>query len=114
MKYLIVLIGIAGCAQYAQVKTDLIDQARRGVQMTSASLHERSLLIAKYHAQQRKLLDDAFDEDVRARDALSADWIIEHRLAYAAGLDALAAARRASDEASVSDQRTLDAIHKSL
>jgi hypothetical protein len=111
----ILAASLAGCAQYVQVETDLIDQARRGVAITARSLESRSQLIAHQHEIRRSQLDDAFDADVRERaGALTADWVIEARRAYAVGVDALHVQQRATDQTTLNDQRTLHAVDEAL
>src|SRR5688500_5991219 len=109
---------ITGCADYVQVQSQLVEQTSRGVAALQQSLEQKSQIVARHHALQRERLDDAFDEDVRRRDAsqISADWVIEHRRAYAAAVDALSAARFASVQADEVDRRnvtaTLDALDR--
>jgi hypothetical protein len=62
----------------------------------------------------RKQLDEAFDEDVRAHNPLSADWVIEHRRAYAAGLLAMEAAHAATVTADETLSRNIKAIDAAL
>ncbi len=111
---MLVLIIVSGCAPYTQVQIDLLEQTRRGVANVEQSMDEKSQIVQAYHALQRRRLDEAFDEDVRARPALSADWVIEHRRAYAAGVDALSTAKTASDLAADADRRNLAAIDQAL
>jgi hypothetical protein len=113
-----VLAG-SGCAPYVQVQSDLVTQARRGVAMTADSLRADRGQIEQYQLLRRQRLDEAFDADVRDRAAaafgsLSPDWVIESRKAYAAGLDALAAAREQSHLNAAAEQRTLKAIDDAL
>ena len=104
----------AGCEQYAAVQMDLITQARRGVALTQKSLDEKSQMIQQDQSLRRRLLDEAFDADVRARQTLSADWIIESRKVYAAALDAFAKQQLASADASIADRRNIAAIDDAL
>jgi hypothetical protein len=96
------------------VQLDLLGQSRKGIELTQKSLEERSQLINAYHALQRKRIDDAFDEDVRNRTDLDADWVIEHRRAYAAVLDAIASAHSASVDADRVTKDNLAAIDQAL
>ena len=112
---LISLTLACGCSQYMQVQTDLIDQARKGVAMTSNSLESKSQLVQQLHTMQRKRLDEAFDLDVREHaGALSAEWVIEHRRAYAVGIDALNEQLRATERSAENEQRTIDGIDRAL
>lgn len=105
-----------GCAPYAQVHSQLVDQAARGVAALEQSLEQKSQIVAQHHALRRQQLDVAFDADVSQRDPahLSAGWVIEHRRAYAAALDALAAARAASVQAGEADRRNAQATREAL
>lgn len=111
---LILLPILSGCAPYAQVQIDLLRQTRRGVEFVRNDLTEKSRMIQSYQASQRKRIDEAFDADVMARSSLSADWVIEHRRAYAAAVDALHAACTASYAADRSSEQNLDAIDEAL
>lgn len=111
---LLCIIFITGCAPYTAVQIQFVEQTRRGVAQIEQSLDQKSQIVREYHAIQRKRLDDAFDADVRQRDALDADWVIEHRRAYSAALDAMHSARVASLEADASDHRTIEAIRAAL
>lgn len=110
---LIVIAGLAGCAPYAQVKTDLVDQSIRGVRLVRESLDQRQLLVESLITARRRQVDAAFDADARSA-ALSADWVIDARKAYAVAIDAgqaqLDTARRAHDAAVAN----LDAIERAL
>lgn len=109
-----ILFLIAGCAPYADAQLALITQARRGLELVEQSHAERGLLIAHYQQVQRHQLDDAFDDDVRQRESLDGDWVIEHRRAYAAALDALSAQRTATRDADAAAAANLQAISQSL
>lgn len=111
---LMMLVFSAGCSQFSQVQIDLLTQSRRGIENAKASLDDRSRLISAYHTLQRKRLDDAFDADVSERSDLSADWIIEHRKAYAAAVDAVASARVQSVQSDLSARQNLDAVDQAL
>ncbi len=106
----------AGCAPYVEVQSQLVEQTQRGVAALQQSLEQKSQIVARHHAMQRERLDDAFDADVLQRDAsqLTADWVIEHRRAYAAAVDALSAARFASDHANEVDRRNAKATRDAL
>jgi hypothetical protein len=112
----LILLGSAGCAPYTQVQSQLVEQTARGVAALQQSLEQKSQIVAQHHALRRRQLDDAFDADVRGRDAskLAADWVIEHRRAYAAALDALSAARVASVQADEADRRNARAARDAL
>ncbi|MFT3785272.1 MAG: hypothetical protein QM770_03785 [Tepidisphaeraceae bacterium] len=80
----------AGCTNMIDAESALIEQAQRGLDLTRSTLADRDkLALASFEAQRRRL-DAAFDDDVKARPApLDAKWVIEHRKAYAVGIDSL-------------------------
>ena len=112
---LLIALG-AGCAPYVEVQSQLVEQSSRGVAALGQSLEQKSQIVARYHAAQRERHDDAFDEDVRRRDAshLPADWDIEPRRAYAVAVDALTAARFASVQADEINRRNAQATRDAL
>jgi hypothetical protein len=116
MRYLpaLLLLLFPGCADYTAVQMRLVEQAQRGITLTDESLQLRTQLIEQLHTLQRKRLDEAFDADVRERDELSAEWVIKHRRAYAAGVEALSAQREASRRAAETDRQNLAAVQQAL
>ncbi len=84
---LTLLTPVGGCTLAAQQKLtgqllraiEVMDQDRRLVQSQRDQLG----------GVRRRMLDEGFDQDVRTRENLSGPWVIEHRQAYAAALDAL-------------------------
>ena len=98
------LIVLSGCSSYVNVKSQLVTQASKAINAIEASTVERSRLLDAFSSIERDRLDAAFDSDVRQRSNLDADWVIEHRKAYATGLDALNAERLARREALMIDQ----------
>jgi len=112
---LLLLICTGGCASYTQVQMDLVEQARKGVALVAQSHESRQQLIDELHVTRRRQLDEAFDADVRdVGDQLTPDWVIDHRRAYAAGIDALAGARNASLEAAEMERSNLAATDEAL
>lgn len=105
---------LSGCAPYFDAQSALVIQTRKGLDRLEHSLGEKSQLVSAFHDSRRRQLDDAFDQDVRERSDLSAEWVIEHRRAYSAALDALAGARASSAEAGESDRRTILAMRAAL
>jgi hypothetical protein len=114
--FLLAVATAAGCQPYVAAQMDLVTQARRGVALTQKSFDERSRTVADALSLRRRLLDEAFDDDVRQRspDALTPAWVIEHRKAYAAGLDALNTQAVASRDADAADRRNLAAVDDAL
>jgi hypothetical protein len=111
---LLCILLLSGCAPYTQVQIQLVEQTRRGLKQVESSLESKSQIVREYHELQRKRLDDAFDADVRQHDPLDPDWVIEHRRAYAAAIDALHSATIASLEADESNHRTIEAMRAAL
>lgn len=109
-----VVLLLAGCTPWTQVQLDLAEQARRGVAMTAAAIDEKSTVIASLRAEQRRAIDDAFDADVRQREPLTADWVIEHRRAYTSALESLHEVQTRSLLADESTRRTIRATDDAL
>lgn len=113
MRWTLMFAGLAvGCAPLATARMGLVDQARSGLAKVGAARVERTALVEELSKLRHDRLDEAFDADVRDRGSLSADWVIEHRRAYGAGLAALAesdAASRAADAATESNLSAIDA-----
>ena len=108
------LLLTSGCQVYTQAQVDLIEQSRKGLAMVSQSLDAQHQTIQRFHHQQRRNLDDAFDADVRAQSSLGADWVIDHRIAYSLAIDALNASRDQLNTSRENDLRTLAAVELSL
>jgi len=105
---------LAGCAPYADAQLALITQARRGLQRVEAAQAERAKLVEQYHRLQRVSLDQAFDDDVREREVLDPAWVIDHRRAYAAAVDALWTQQIASRDAEAAAAANLRAADQAL
>lgn len=116
MKYLLLLLPAicCGCSSYTQVQMQLVEQARRGVELSRQTLVVKGELSERLQTLQRERLDEAFDADVREAGDLSPEWIIEHRRAYAAGLEALTTQHAASAEADGIANRNLEATDLAL
>lgn len=109
---LFVLLG--GCAPLLRSEIRLVEQAERGVELVSAAQAERAAMVEQLHEFRRQRLDEAFDADVRERADLDADWVIEHRRAYAAAADVLAESRFASETAERVVMQNLAAVREAL
>jgi hypothetical protein len=109
-------ITCAGCMPYVDAQMQLTEQARRGVAIAQKALADKKRIVEQYQKLQRAQIDAAFDLDVRERDRanLTPEWIVEHRKAYAAVLEALAAQHAASLKADDSTARTLAATEEAL
>jgi hypothetical protein len=109
------VVGFSGgCGAYTEAQMRLVEQARKGVALCGEAQRERGQVVAQFHQMQRQRLDEACDADVRERGDLSAEWVIEHRRAYAAALEVLGRQRQASEEAERTMQRNLDAVDEAL
>lgn len=116
MKWTIVpLVLLAGgCTAYNEAQIRLLEQAQRGISLCREAQRGRSQLVEQLQLLQRQRVDEAFDRDVQENGMLSADWVIEHRRAYAAAVDALARQRYASIEAEAAAERNFDAVEQAL
>jgi hypothetical protein len=111
---LVPLCGLAGCQTWTQTQLNLVTQARRGVALVAASDASRDQAIDELEKLRRQRLDDAFDEDVRGRESIDADWVIDARKAYAAALDACAKTQAADERAAADRKRNVAAIDAAL
>jgi hypothetical protein len=113
----VVSASIIGCAPLLDAQSALVTQARRGIELAASNRATCDPVHAELARVRRQRLDDAFDADVRERDrdgALTADWVIAHRAAYAAALSAYA--RQESDLAAsdATARRNLQAVDGAL
>lgn len=114
MTLLLLCMYLSGCARYTEAQINLIDQARRGMELCRSAHKERSAVLEQYHRTQRQRLDEAFAADVRAARELSAEWVLEHQKAYAAAIEVLDKQRVASAEADAAANRNFDAVDEAL
>ena len=118
MKRVAIVLGwmfvTCGCGPYTQVQMRLVDEARKGVAICGRSEADHEALIQRLHELQRARLDEAFDADVADQPAPTKEWIREHRKAYAAAIEALAAQKQRLAEATEIEQRNLKAIDAAL
>ena len=105
---------LAGCTPYAQVQIDLLEQSRKGIAHAKAAQSAYASVSEQLHELELKRLNDAFDADVRETPDIDADWIIEHRRAYAAALEAMARLEAADHAGVDTAQRNLDAIDQAM
>jgi hypothetical protein len=105
---------VAGCGAYTQVQMNLVEQARKGVALSQSSAGEHEKVIARLHELERRRLDEAFDGDVRDQKTLWADWIIEHRKAYAIAIEAMAREKQDLLSAMESEKSNLQAVDAAL
>jgi len=111
---LCLLLILGGCTPYFEANSALLTQTRRGIERVEESINGKAQIVRAYHALQRDRLNEAFDQDVRERAALTPDWVVEHRRAYSAALAELTRAEEASSEAAESDRRTLAAMRAAV
>ena len=116
MKRLILLAlpALAGCAPFHDAQMDLTTQARRGIELVARSDAQREAAIAELARLRRQRLDEAFDQEVRERELLDAEWVIEARKAYAVALDAYAKAQAADEANAAQRRRNLESIDAAL
>ena len=105
---------LTGCAPYVEAQQALVNQSQHGLERVRQAYADRTAMLQRHHAQQRERLDAAFDADVRGRETLEAEWVIEARRAYAVGIDALHAQQRATDAATDATNDNLAAVEQAL
>ena len=105
---------LTGCVPYTKAEMALAEQARKGLTIVRAAHADHAAMAGRLTELQRKQLDEAFDADVRDARELSADWIVEHRKAYAAGVDALNIQKAASTSAASAAARNVEAAEAAL
>jgi len=98
-------------------QTNLVAQARRGIDLAQSNQANFAAVHDELARLKRQRLDDAFDADVRERDEqgdLTAEWVIAHRAAYAAGLEAYAKQDQALRTSDAIGRRNLQAVDAAL
>lgn len=110
----ILLTSVGGCAEWNAAQTNLVTQARKGIANLERRSAERAQTAKELAALRRERLDDAFDQDVRQRQVLDPDWVIQSRKAYEAALDAYAKQQAAQDANAADEQRDLVATDEAL
>ena len=108
------LLGAAGCAPTETAQQALLGQARRAVTQIRQAETQRAQVMQDLYASRRQRLDDGFDNDVRSRPTLEAAWVIEHRQAYVAAMEAMLQQQAATGQAQETTQRDLEAIDLAL
>lgn len=118
MKHVLFIVVIsavaAGCSPYTRAQMDLVTQARRGVALVAASDEAHVGHLEALYAARRARLDEAFDADIREAKTLSPEWVVEHRKAYAVGVDGLHRQHAASVAAEEVRRRNLRAVDHAL
>jgi len=105
---------VTGCGTFTGAQLQLVQEARRGLELESQNAAQRGQFVENYYALQRQRLDAAFDEDVRQTAALSGDWVIEHRKAYSAALEAINHQQNLADLSESTAARNREAINLAL
>ncbi len=98
----LLLAGSGGCAPYVTLKSDLLSQTDRAVASLEQSSVDRRRLIDELRRARIDRLNEAFDADVRSQVELSHAWVIDHRRAYAVGIDGI-------ERSTQQTERSLDA-----
>jgi len=87
---MMLLLCGGGCTKWTAAQMDLVTQARHGIALIGQGDQQRAAAVEELNKLRRERLDEAFDADVRERESLDADWVIDARKAYATAIDALA------------------------
>ena len=111
---LLALPLMAGCSAWNEAQLGLVTQARKGMALVAQADAQRDTVAMELAKLRRQRLDEAFDADVRTRELLDADWVIDTRKAYGAALDAYAKAQASDDANSQRRRENLAAIDASL
>ena len=111
------VVFVGGCAPLMDAQSNLVVQSRRGIDVAQANQATFTVVHDELARLKRQRLDDAFDADVRERDEqgdLTAEWVIAHRTAYAAGLEAYAKQDQALRASDAIGRRNLQAVDAAL
>jgi len=110
----VMLFCVSGCAPWTTAQLELVTQARRGVTNVQKRSEERAVTARELGTLRRQRLNEAFDQDVREKQSIEAAWVIEHRKAYSAALDAYARQQAGEDAAALAEKRDLQAVDAAL
>ncbi len=108
------LLLVCGCSTQEKAQQQLIMQLQAGIDQVAQHCEQRQELIEQGYRQKREMLDRAFDADVLARQQIDAQWVVEHRKAYAAGMEAIWSAQQASRLAHERAMANLAAISEAM
>lgn len=114
-KATVVVLGLlacvaGGCAAWSDAQMRLAEQIRKAADLCRQAHIERRQIVEEYYRLQQSRLDEAFDADMRARDQLTAEWVLDHRRAYAAAVAAVQQGRNAAAAADAAMRGNLEAI----
>ena len=105
---------LAGCTAQEQAQQQLLGSMQAGLKDLATAQQQRQELVDGFYQQRRQVLDDAFDQDVRAVELLDRDWVIEHRRAYMLGCEAVWKQQQASARAGEQLQQNLRTVGEGL
>ena len=108
---------VGGCTPLMDAQSNLLVHARRGLVVAQSNQASFTVVHDELARLKRQRLDDAFDADVRERGErgeLTAEWVIAHRAAYAAGLEAYAKQDQALRASDAIGRRNLQAVEAAL
>jgi hypothetical protein len=105
---------LAGCAPQEQAQQQLIGRMQQGLGEIRQAQEDRQKLLEDLCTSRRRVLDAAFDQDVKQNGTLDAAWVIEHRKAYSMALEAMFRQEQASAAAHQRIQRNLQVIDENL
>jgi hypothetical protein len=107
---------VAGCAPLMSAQSDLLASARRGIDLAQSNRAGTGQVYEQLARLKRQRLDDAFDADVRDRGDgdITADWVIDHRTAYAVALEAYAKQQAELNTSEDVARRNLQAVDAAL
>ncbi len=116
MRRLIVtgLMLLCGCSQQEEAQRRMIGRMQIGLAEVRQAQDQRQQAMQELYAGRRRVLDAAFDQDVKQAAALDAAWVIDHRKAYSAALEAMCRQEQASTEAHARMRQNLQVIDEGL
>lgn len=109
-----VLLGGGGCAQSESAQQALLGLAAKAVGQVRQEETQRQQVMLGLFAGRRQRLDEGFDQDVLGRANLDGPWVIEHRKAYVAALEAMLQQQTATRQGQETTLRNLEAIDLAL
>lgn len=110
----LMFVACSGCAPYLTLKRDLLEKTDLAVASLEQSSADRRLLIDELRQARIDRLNEAFDADVRNQTAPSHAWIIDHRRAYAVGIQAIERSIRQSERSLDADQANARAARAAI
>lgn len=108
------LLAGAGCTAQEQAQQQLIGSMQAGLKDLGAAQEQRQQLVDELYGQRRRVLDEAFDQDVRNVATLERDWVVEHRRAYMLACEMVWKQQQISARAAEQMQQNLRTIGEGL